>query len=37
MAPLIDEVRHTVQPLVEQNGNALEVECADDLGTMTRT
>ena len=30
----IEEVATTVAPLVEKNGNRLEVRCAEDLGTM---
>jgi PAS domain S-box-containing protein len=32
--PMIDDVINTVQPLVEKNGNQLEVACGDDLGTI---
>jgi signal transduction histidine kinase len=32
--PLINDVLITVQPLVEQNGNRLEVHCVDDIGAM---
>jgi signal transduction histidine kinase/DNA-binding response OmpR family regulator len=31
---LIEDVVSTVQPLVEKNANTLEVNCADDLGSM---
>jgi PAS domain S-box-containing protein len=31
---LIHDVAITAQPLVEENGNTLEVHCADDLGVM---
>lgn len=31
---LIDHLAVTAQPLVEQNGNALEAHCAKDVGTM---
>ena len=31
---LVQEVVTTIQPLAEQNHNALVVHCADDLGTM---
>src|SRR5262249_25136635 len=34
IAMLVQEVVTTVQPLAEQNHNALVVHCADDLGTM---
>ena len=31
---LIDEVRTSVEPMIERNGNRLEVSCAGELGTM---
>jgi signal transduction histidine kinase/DNA-binding response OmpR family regulator len=31
---MIQEVVATIQPLVEKNGNRLQVDCADDCGTM---
>jgi len=31
---LIDDAATTIRPLVEQNGNVLEVRCSDDLGVM---
>ncbi|MCH6582817.1 MAG: response regulator, partial [Proteobacteria bacterium] len=31
---IIGEVVATIQPLVEKNANTLQVDCADDLGTM---
>ena len=34
IAMLVQEVVTTIQPLAEQNHNALVVHCADDLGTM---
>src|SRR5262249_36958188 len=34
IAMLVQEVVTTVQPLAEQNHNALVVHCADDLGAM---
>lgn len=34
VAPLVEEVAGTVRPLAEKNGNALEVECGSDVGTM---
>ena len=34
IAMLVQEVLTTIQPLAEQNHNALVVHCADDLGTM---
>jgi signal transduction histidine kinase/DNA-binding response OmpR family regulator len=34
IASMVQEVVATVKPLVEKNGNALDVHCADDLGTM---
>jgi PAS domain S-box-containing protein len=34
VAPLVEQVATTVQPLVQKNGNRLEVRCAPDLGTM---
>jgi signal transduction histidine kinase/DNA-binding response OmpR family regulator/HAMP domain-containing protein len=32
--PLIEDVVSTVQPLVEENDNVLEVHCAENLGSM---
>ncbi len=34
VAPLLDEVRALIVPLAEKNGNMLEFDLADDLGTM---
>jgi len=34
IAPLLDEVRAIITPLVEKNGNTLGLQLADDLGTM---
>jgi GAF domain-containing protein/CheY-like chemotaxis protein len=34
VAPLLDEVRALIVPLAEKNGNTLEFELADDIGTM---
>ena len=34
VATVIQDVASTVQPLVQKNGNSLNVRCADDLGTM---
>ncbi len=34
VAPLVEEVAGTVRSLAEKNGNALEVECGSDVGTM---
>lgn len=31
---LIQEVANTVQPLVQKNGNTLEINCASDIGSM---
>src|SRR5205823_13782306 len=31
---LVDDVAAIVQPLIEKNGNVLEVHCPDDVGTM---
>ena len=31
---MIDEVASTIQPLVEKNGNRLDVECPEDVGAM---
>ena len=31
---LVRDVVATIQPLVEKNGNTLEVDCSDDLGGM---
>ncbi len=31
---LINEVTATIQPLVEKNGNRMDVKCPDDVGTM---
>ena len=33
---LVRDVQAIVQPLMEKNGNALVVECPDDLGTHAR-
>ena len=32
---MIDELLHTVEPLVQKNNNAFTVDCGVDLGTMT--
>ncbi len=32
---MLDELLHTVDPLVQKNDNVLTVRCADDVGTMT--
>ncbi|QZZ19186.1 response regulator [Leptothermofonsia sichuanensis E412] len=34
VSDVIDEVRATIQPLIEKNGNTLIIRCADDLDTM---
>jgi signal transduction histidine kinase/DNA-binding response OmpR family regulator len=34
VAAVVRDVATTIQPLVDRNGNRLEVRCADDLGTM---
>ncbi len=34
IAPLLDEVRTIIAPMVEKNGNTLEVRLSDDLGAM---
>ena len=34
IAPLIDDVVKTIEPLAEKNGNAVAVDCAPDIGTM---
>jgi PAS domain S-box-containing protein len=34
VAPLVEQVATTVQPLVEKNGNRLELRCLPGLGTM---
>jgi CheY-like chemotaxis protein len=34
VSPMIDEVVSTVQPLVEDNANILDVHCGEHLGTM---
>jgi PAS domain S-box-containing protein len=34
VCPLIGDVTTTVRPLVEKNGNELDVKCPDDLGSM---
>ena len=34
LAPVLDAVATTVAPLIEKNGNVLELELADDLGAM---
>ena len=34
IAPMIQDVVTTINPLVEKNANTLQVHCADDLGTM---
>jgi len=34
VAPMIQDVVATITPLVKKNANALEVRCADDLGSM---
>ncbi len=34
LAPIIQEVVSTIQPLVRKNANTLNVQCAADLGTM---
>ncbi|MCW5554049.1 MAG: response regulator [Verrucomicrobiae bacterium] len=34
VAKLVNDVAATVQPLVQKNGNRLEVECPADVGTM---
>jgi signal transduction histidine kinase/DNA-binding response OmpR family regulator len=31
---LVDEVRSTIHPLIEKNGNVLEVDCPTDVGAM---
>ncbi|PYQ54052.1 MAG: hybrid sensor histidine kinase/response regulator [Acidobacteria bacterium] len=31
---LVEEVRSTIHPLIEKNGNVLEVDCPTDLGAM---
>ena len=32
--PMLDDVAATIQPLIEKNGNALEVDCPADIGAM---
>lgn len=32
---LVEEVQYTVQPLIEKNGNVIEIDIINDLGTMT--
>jgi signal transduction histidine kinase len=34
LAPMIQDVVNTIQPLLRKNTNTLEVQCAPDLGTM---
>jgi signal transduction histidine kinase/CheY-like chemotaxis protein len=34
IAPVIDDVMRTIQPLVEKNGNHLQVHCPEDSGNM---
>ncbi len=34
IAPMIQDVIATINPMVEKNANTLEVHCADDVGTM---
>jgi PAS domain S-box-containing protein len=34
LSTLIYEVQTTIQPLIEKNGNILEIDCPEDLGTM---
>ncbi|MFN7971393.1 MAG: PAS domain S-box protein [Acidobacteriota bacterium] len=34
VAALVEDVRATIRPLVERNGNALEISCPPDAGTM---
>jgi signal transduction histidine kinase/CheY-like chemotaxis protein len=34
VAALVDEVRSTIHPLIEKNGNVLEVDCPPDVGGM---
>ena len=34
VAPLVTDVAMTVRPLAERNGNALDVRCDDDVGTV---
>jgi len=34
LAPLVEDVMTTIQPLAEKNGNRIAVECPPDLGTM---
>ena len=34
IAALVEDVAGTVRPMAEANGNRLEVECADDVGTI---
>ncbi len=34
LAPMLEQVATTVQPLIEKNGNRLEVLCAPDIGSM---
>ncbi len=34
VAPMVEEVSATVGPLAAKNGNAFEVSCTDDLGSM---
>lgn len=31
---IVEEVANTVRPLAEKNGNKLEIQCADNIGTM---
>jgi signal transduction histidine kinase/DNA-binding response OmpR family regulator len=34
LAPLIEDVATTIQPLAEKTGNTISVQCAADIGTM---
>jgi CheY-like chemotaxis protein/anti-sigma regulatory factor (Ser/Thr protein kinase) len=34
LAPLIEDVATTIQPLAEKTGNTISVECATDIGSM---
>lgn len=34
IAPFVEEVASTVKPLVEQNGNALSIDCDSEIGQM---
>ena len=37
IAELVDDVTTTIRPLVERNGNRLEVNCPPEIGRCTPT